>query len=141
MKFLNSSFVLLLTVVSSCKMQFDTAVISENKDIILSAQESKFDVKENTFNLVFETDYRNENIQIYSDQSLLFQKVISTDDRTGIAEFFPIKNAPISYLLIKSNKWKIKLRRKQIDDYKYIYFSKLGKKYTVTLSNKPHLYY
>ena len=58
MKFLNSSFVLLLTVVSSCKMQFDTAVISENKDIILSAQESY------------------DNLQLINDSVQFFKKVI-----------------------------------------------------------------
>lgn len=125
-----------------CKTQFNSSVIIEERNIVLTEKENKFDVKNNDLNIIYETGFNNELVGITLDSDVIISESISTDDITGSSLYVPIKNYPKQYLLFSvNNKLLIKLSISKIKGYKYIYINKNSNEYNFTISNRPRLYY
>ena len=91
-------------------------------------------------NITFEDNFKSDNIKIYVDKNLVYEKKISTSDILGVADSYELEK-DFKEVIIYINNQKIILTKEKTLDYKNIYVNKLpNNKIEILISKKFHIY-
>ena len=130
---------LLLIILVSCNNRI--AIKYDDKNYQLTSLEKIFEKKSSPFlNITFEDYFKSDNIKIYVDKNLVYEKKISTSDILGVADSYELKE-DFKEVIIYINNQKIILTKEKTLDYKNIYVNKLpNNKIEILISKKFHIY-
>lgn len=112
-----------------------------DKNYQLTSLEKIFEKKSSPFlNITFEDNFKSDNIKIYVDKNLVYEKKISTSDILGVADSYELKK-DFKEVTIYINNQKITLTKGKILNFKNIYVKKLpDNKIELLITKKIHIY-
>ena len=130
---------LLLIILVSCNNRI--AIKYDDKNYQLTSLEKIFEKKSSPFlNITFEDNFKSDNIKIYVDKNLVYEKKISTSDILGVADSYELKK-DFKEVTIYINNQKITLTKGKMLNFKNIYVKKLPvNKIELLISKKIHIY-
>jgi hypothetical protein len=135
--------VILFLIVSffcQCQQRHNYTLSKENAKPNLTELQKKIDIKGNFINIFFENNFDNEKVSLQCDSKEVFNKSITTDHTINLADYY-LQKSNCEKLIINIEKQKIVLKKKDIENYKYIYVSKKNNTVNLFLSNTPRTYY
>lgn len=130
---------LLSIILVSCNNRI--AIKYDDKNYQLTSLEKIFEKKSSPFlNITFEDNFKSDNIKIYVDKNLVYEKKISTSDILGVADSYELKK-DFKEVTIYINNQKITLTKGKILNFKNIYVKKLpDNKIELLITKKIHIY-
>lgn len=130
---------LLSIILVSCNNRI--AIKYYDKNYQLTSLEKIFEKKSSPFlNITFEDNFKSDNIKIYVDKNLVYEKKISTSDILGVADSYELKK-DFKEVTIYINNQKITLTKGKILNFKNIYVKKLpDNKIELLITKKIHIY-
>ena len=130
---------LLLIILVSCNNRI--AIKYDDKNYQLTSLEKIFEKKSSPFlNITFEDYFKSDNIKIYVDKNLVYEKKISTSDILGVADSYELKE-DFKEVTIYINNQEITLTKGKMLNFKNIYVKKLpDNKIELLISKKIHIY-
>lgn len=130
---------LLLIILVSCINRI--AIKYDDKNYQLTSLEKIFEKKSSPFlNITFEDYFKSDNIKIYVDKNLVYEKKISTSDILGVADSYELEK-DFKDVTIQINNKKTTLTKEKTLDFKNIYVNKLpNNKLEILISKKFHIY-
>ena len=130
---------LLSIILVSCNNRI--AIKYDDKNYQLTSLEKIFEKKSSPFlNITFEDYFKSDNIKIYVDKNLVYEKKISTSDILGVADSYELKK-DFKEVTIYINNQKITLTKGKILNFKNIYVKKLpDNKIELLITKKIHIY-
>ena len=130
---------LLLIILVSCNNRI--AIKYDDKNYQLTSLEKIFEKKSSPFlNITFEDYFKSDNIKIYVDKNLVYEKKISTSDILGVADSYELEK-DFKDVTIQINNKKTTLTKEKTLDFKNIYVNKLpNNKLEILISKKFHIY-
>ena len=130
---------LLLIILVSCNNRI--AIKYDDKNYQLTSLEKIFEKKSSPFlNISFEDYFKSDNIKIYVDKNLVYEKKISTSDILGVADSYELKE-DFKEVTIYINNQEITLTKGKMLNFKNIYVKKLpDNKIELLISKKIHIY-
>ena len=130
---------LLLIILVSCNNRI--AIKYDDKNYQLTSLEKIFEKKSSPFlNITFEDYFKSDNIKIYVDKNLVYEKKISTSDILGVADSYELEK-DFKDVTIQINSKKTTLTKEKTLDFKNIYVNKLpNNKLEILISKKFHIY-
>lgn len=131
---------LISSVFCQCQQQHQLVLHKEEINPKLNDLQKKLDINGDFINVFFESNFKNDNISIKCDKSMVFEKYISTDHTINLADYYSQKSS-CEKLSISIGNEKFNLSRNKIGRYKYLYIAKEEKIINFTLSNTPRTYY
>lgn len=123
-----------------CQCQNHYALYKEEKSPTLTSLQKKLDIKGNYINIFFETNFENDKVFISCDDKKVFEKLITTDYLTNLADYY-LQKAMCKKLNIRIGTKKIILKNEELKNYKYLYINEKEDNMNLTLSNTPRVYY
>lgn len=137
----NKWIIILLIISISCISNQNIKINYDNPNVKKTNLEQKiFDKIKNKI-ICFENGFEQDTILIKSNDKFIGNKIITHDTIKNYS--YCLKYDEInSALRIKINKNDIKITKKKVEIYKFIYINKLKgtNNYTILLTNKPHIY-
>lgn len=133
------TLILLSIILVSCNNRI--AIKYDDKNYQLTSLEKIFEKKSSPFlNITFEDNFKSDNIKIYVDKNLVYEKKISTSDILGVADSYELKK-DFKEVTIYINNQKITLTKGKILNFKNIYVKKLpDNKIELLITKKIHIY-
>ena len=130
---------LLSIILVSCNNRI--AIKYDDKNYQLTSLEKIFEKKSSPFlNITFEDYFKSDNIKIYVDKNLVYEKKISTSDILGVADSYELKE-DFKEVTIYINNQEITLTKGKMLNFKNIYVKKLpDNKIELLISKKIHIY-
>lgn len=130
---------LLLIILLSCNNRI--TIKYDDKNHQLTSLEKIFEKKSSPFlNITFEDYFKSDDIKIYVDKKLVYEKKISTSDILGVADSYELEK-DFKDVTIQINNKKITLTKEKTLDFKNIYVNKLpNNKLEILISKKFHIY-
>lgn len=135
--------VILFLIVSffcQCQQRHNYTLSKENAKPNLTELQKKIDIKGNFINIFFENNFDNEKVSLQCGSKEVFNKSITTDHTINLADYY-LQKSSCEKLIANIEKQKIVLKKKDIENYKYIYVSKKNNIVDLFLSNTPRTYY
>ncbi|WP_336960137.1 hypothetical protein [Chryseobacterium contaminans] len=131
---------LIVSFFCQCQQRHNYTLSRENTKPVLTELQKKIDIKGNFINIFFEGYFDNEQVSLKCDSKEVFNKSITTDNTINLADYYSQKSN-CEKLTVNIGDQKALLKKKDIEDYKYLYVSKKNNSIILVLSNAPRTYY
>lgn len=132
--FYSSVTILICCLLFSCSSYKFEYIPTSDKILLGLSKSLSNNLKEDELYLSFTKTYKNSKIRIIENNEILFDSLISTDNKKITKTFKINKNFNVQ-IYIEGIKQSLNLTKEQMKDYKFIYIEKNKKKVVVEFNN------